>query len=474
MKSRRDQVHAHTYMVGRLTSALWHAEPDAPETPLRRTLTGSFGGLALGALAVGAIIVWGLIFGGVSSASSLSSGTLVEAKETGSRYIYAGGQLSPVLNWSSARLLLRGAPTIQVMSQAALADLPQGRPLGIPGAPDTLPATVNQGGWLACSGPAAGHSGPRVTLAIGMPAAGTALPGNGALLVTGGQGSTYLLWQGHRLRIDASWIPDALGLGSAQVTQVSPVWLNAVPAGPDLRPLSVGGLGGAGPVVGGQPTRVGQVLAVLNVGSHDSFYLAGTGGVSSITSTQAALELTDPATAAAYHGAAVSPIQVTPAAIAAAPASHMDLPDGAGAPAAPPAAQAQAPGQAPCVYYTGGTATPQPRLVFATPPEGSPPGAAALEVTLTPEVADRIAVAPGGGALVRAQPAPGVNGQSLFLVTSTGVKYLVPSSSAATALGYPASSAETLPAPLLGLLPAGPALNLAPLQTAGLTATAGG
>jgi hypothetical protein len=110
-------------------------------------------------------------------------------------------------------------------------------------------------------------------------------------------------------------------------------------------------------------------------------------------------------------------------------------------------------------------------LVLATPPSGAPPGAAALDVTLTPEVADRITVAAGGGALVRPQPAPGVTGQSLFLVTSTGVKYAVPTASAAAALGYPASTAETLPA---SLLPTGPALNLAPLQTAGQAAAGTG
>jgi type VII secretion protein EccB len=468
MQSRRDQVHAHAYMVGRLTSALVHAEPDAPESPMRRILLGSFGGLLIGALAIAGFMIWGLIAGG-STAAKLTAGALIEAKETGSRYIYVGGVLRPVLNLASVRLLLGGQPTIQTVPQATLAALPQGRPLGISGAPDTLPQPdeVNRNGWLACSGPSAGSSGPLVTLTIGEPVAGTVLPGNDALLVAGPEGTTYLLWQGHRLRIDASWIPDALGLGTAAVTQVNPVWLNTVPAGPDLRPLGVPGLGGTGPVLGGRPTRAGQVLAERNVGSPSRFYLAETDGVSAITSTQAALALTDPATAAAYPGAAVAPVPVTPADIAAAPVSRQALPDGTGAPAAPPAAAGPATAQAPCIYYPGGTAAPQAALVLAATPPGDPPGSAALDVTVTPQVADRIMVAAGGGALVRPQAAPGVPGDSLFLVTGTGVIYPVPSARAAAALGYPASGAETLPAPLLGLLPVGPALNLAPLQTAG-------
>jgi type VII secretion protein EccB len=468
MKSRRDQVHAHAYMVGRLTSALVHAEPDAPESPMRRMLLGSFGGLMIGALAVAGFMIWSLIAGG-STATKLTAGALIEAKETGSRYIYLDGVLRPVLNLASVRLLLGGQPTIQTVPQATLATLPQGRPLGISGAPDTLPQpdAVNQGGWLACSGPSAGSSGPLVTLTIGEPVAGSVLPGNDALLVAGPEGTTYLLWQGHRLRIDASWIPDALGLGTAPVARVNPVWLNAVPAGPDLRPLGVPGLGSAGPALGGQATRAGQVLAVRNVGSPSRFYLAETDGVSAVTSTQAALALTDPATAAAYPGAAVAPVSVTPADIAAAPVSHQALPDGTGAPAAPPTAAGPAPAQAACIYYPGGAAAPGAALVLATPPPGNPPGSAALDVTVTPEVADRITVAAGGGALVRPLTAPGLPGASLFLVTGTGVRYPVPSARAAAALGYPASRAETLPALLLGLLPAGPPLDLAPLQAAG-------
>jgi len=79
MRSRRDQVQAHAYVVGRLTSALVHAEPDAPESPLRRTGLGSFGGLLVGALAVAGFMVWGLI-SPASKASALTAGELLLVK----------------------------------------------------------------------------------------------------------------------------------------------------------------------------------------------------------------------------------------------------------------------------------------------------------------------------------------------------------------------------------------------------------
>src|SRR5260370_1713694 len=104
MRSRRDEVQAHAYMVGRLTSALVHGEPDAPESPLRRTGLGTFGGLLLGTLVVAAFLVWGLIFPS-SNAAALTPGQLVIVKEPGARYISPRSELRPVLNWSSALLL---------------------------------------------------------------------------------------------------------------------------------------------------------------------------------------------------------------------------------------------------------------------------------------------------------------------------------------------------------------------------------
>ncbi len=458
MKSRRDQVQAHAYVVGRLTSALVHAEPDAPESPARRTTLGSFGGLMLGTLLVAGFLIWGLIFPG-SKAGTLTAGELVVVKQTGARYIYSGRDLRPVLNWSSARLLLNGNPQLKFVSATSLAGLRQGPPLGIVGAPDALPAAraVNRGDWLVCAMPGAGH--PLTSLTIGAATAVGQAPARSAVIVQGPDGSQYLLWDSHRLRLDASWIRDALGLGRAPVIGVSGAWLNAVPAGPDLRPLAVPGRGRQGPTLGGQATRVGQVLVVHNVASPDEFYLAEAGGVAPITSTQAALALTDPATAAAYPGATASPVQISPAAIAAAPVAGQALAGGAGAPPAPPADDAAPPPSVPCMDYAGAGVAP-PLLVFATPPVGVPPALGMPGVSAGPAGADLISVVPNGGALVRPQAAPGVGGTSLFLVTDAGVKFPVPSATAASALGYRAGQAAALPAALLGLLPTGPALDL--------------
>src|SRR5205814_2491797 len=107
---------------------------------------------------------------------------------------------------------------------------------------------------------------------------------------------------------------------------------------------------------------------VRNVGSPDQFYLVEAGAVTPVTRTQAALALTDPATAAAYPGTSPAPVPVSPGAIASVPVSHPALPDRSGVPATPPTADAPGPPQAPCVYYPGGTPAPSARFVFAAPP----------------------------------------------------------------------------------------------------------
>jgi type VII secretion protein EccB len=460
MRSRRDQVQAHAYVVSRLTSALVHGEPDAPESPLRRTGLGSFGGLLVGTLAVAAFLVWGLI-SPASKATALTTGELLMVKTTGARYIYAGKTLRPVLNWSSAMLLMKGSPTMTSVDASALTGIPQGQPLGIVGAPDALPPTgsINTGSWLACTRDISGR--PLVSLSIGPPPAVTTPPSGGAVVLNV-PGAQYLLWHGERLRLDASWLLSALGLNRAPVMAAAPTWLDAVPAGPDLEPLSVPGAGAHGPTLGSLRTRVGQILVVHNIGSPSQLYVVMAGGVAPVTATQAAILLSDRSAAAAYPGRTAQPVSVSPSVIAHEPSVRSGLADGAGVPSSPPDDYTPASGAVPCMDYAaaGGSAA---RLVFAVPPAGQAPPLASPGVVASPEGAGLISVAADGGALVRPEAAPGVGGTSYDLVTDAGVKFPVPPA-AVRALGYRPEEAAAMPAALLGLLPTGPALDLAPLR----------
>src|SRR5205823_7995753 len=120
MQSRRDQVQAQTYVLGRLTSALVHGEPDAAETPMRRTTIGLFAGLMIAGIIIAVAAVIGLIFPAAGSTCK-KPGVLIVEKETGTRYLYVSGRLHPVLNLASVRLLTQGQPTVESVSSRALA-----------------------------------------------------------------------------------------------------------------------------------------------------------------------------------------------------------------------------------------------------------------------------------------------------------------------------------------------------------------
>jgi type VII secretion protein EccB len=462
MTSRRDQVQAYGFVVGRLSSALVHGEPDAVQPPMDRTRSATLGGVLLGILGIAGFLLWGLISPVDKAAAAPTTGDLIVVPQTGASYIYGGGKLFPVLNWSSALMLLGGSPQVENETAGAIAGIPQGPSLGIVGAPDSLPAEVNHGDWLACAQESGGQ--PKTAVAIGVsPPAAAPVPSGQALLVAAG-GSSYLIWQGQRLRVDATWMTSALGLGQAPVTQVSQTWLNAVPAGPELRAFSLNGAGNPGPTLDGQATRVGEVLTTQNVGGGDALFLVESDGVAAITATQAALDLASPGTAAAYPGGTAQPVTVSAPAIASAPHGSQSLPDGTDVPASPPtAATPPTASDVPCIAYpgTGGAA---PVLLWTAPPGGSAPDLQAPGVTGAATDADLVSVAPGGGALVQPLTATGAGAGPLYLVTGAGVKFAVPTTDEATALGYEASQAAKLPATLLGLLPTGPSLNLAALS----------
>lgn len=451
-------------MVGRLTSALVHAEPDAAEAPMRRTSVGWIAGLVIGALIFGGFAVFGLIL--PSGKTNLAQpGTLFVQKETGTRYVFAGGSLHPVTNYASALLLLKSAkPTLQSVSTSSLDGVPHGQPLGIEGAPDALPdpTKLRRGRWLVCAASGADTADTpqsQVTLQIsGDPL--PPVPDDEALVVRTPDGTNYLAWRDRRLKLNAPWIAVALGFGSATPITVDPAWINALPAGPDLGSIPVEAIGKPGPTIGKTSLTAGQIAVMSNVGTQDTYYLVRTTGLVPLTRFAAAMALADPATAQAYPNGSVQPIQLDPSALAAAgvatspPNGTPDLPTSTPHPAT------LAAGQVPCAQYDGNPAHQDARLVAAAPPPASAlPVTGRHGVTGDSRVASRIAVAPGSGALVRPLLASGAAGVAYYLVTDIGVKFPLASTTVAETLGYNTSVASLVPSSMLALLPTGPALD---------------
>ncbi|NBM15789.1 type VII secretion protein EccB [Streptomyces sp. GC420] len=473
MQSKRDQVQAHMFVMGRLTSGMLRADPDAPESPQGRTNRGITIGVVIAVLLSAGSFVLGLIRPGTTDAWR-EAGTLVVDERTGSSYLYLNGRLRPVRNYASARLLAGADMKTTTVSTDSLEGTPHGTPVGITGAPVSLPGSggLDAGPWQVCADPASG----RVTLAVASGAAGEGLGSGQALLVTGPDRADYLVWRGSRLRLDrASGAGAALGYGSAPRMRVPAAFLNSLPAGPDLSAPEVPGLGERGPSLSGRETRIGEVFKVTVPGSAGRYHLLRREGLVPVTATEAALVLGDPRTRRKVYGnAPAAAAELGADALASGTARRTGADPAAGQlPRTPPRVAAVAEDRAVCVRITAGGQDIRVSVALVRPDTLGPVAHAPAEGLLPACAAvDRITVRPGGGALVHALGADGREvGGTVYLVTDTGMKYRVSGADSLEALGYKESQVRRLPATLLAMLPTGPDLTRASAESGRGTTT---
>ncbi|MBK6018619.1 type VII secretion protein EccB [Streptomyces sp. MBT53] len=461
MRSKRDQVQAHTFMMGRLTSGMLLADPDAPESPLGRTSRGALVGLIVGVLVCGGALVYGLLRPGGNDAWR-SGDTLIVNKDTGARYLYADGRLRPVRNYASAVLIGGADLKTTSVGSASLAGTPVGRPVGITGAPDSVPSTgeLESSPWQVCST----GSGAQTTLVPGAPVETASVGAKSALVVKGPDKHTYLVWQGSRLELDEdSGAAESLGYASVTPRPVSAAFLDALVTGPDLATPKVEGRGTAGPELGGRATRIGQVFRVV-AGSGNQEYLLQKDGLLPVTDTQSALLLGDPDTRTeAYDGGAPNVVTIDVSDLRAhqAPGSAGTDPSVAGLPDSPPSALALAAGESVCAQVD--PADGQVRVTSVRVAESAlSPAAQADPTALTAACVpvDRVVARPGHGTLARALGAAGETvGDTTFLIGDDGVKYRIPDANALAALGYDGATPVKVPSTLLAMLPTGPELS---------------
>ncbi|MFJ6806652.1 type VII secretion protein EccB [Streptomyces anulatus] len=489
MQSKRDQVQAHGFMMGRLSSGLLTADPDAPESPLGRTTRGVVFGILVTLLIGAGATVYGLLRPGGNDTWRKGE-NLVVNRETGARYLWTGtdGVLHPVRNYASARLI--GGPQLKAVdvSTASLRDVPVGSPAGIPGAPDTLPGPgqLDSGAWHMCvTGPGgalpstsgavtgAGVDEPgATTLVAGAPLETEDVGADRGVLVSGPDRTEYLVWRGSRLPLDrASDARNALGFGSERAMPVSAAFLDALAPGPALKPPEAPGRGQKGPALGGEPSRIGQLFEVSVPGGGSTYHLLRKDGLVPLSRLEAALVLGDPATQKdAYQGRSPEARAVGADALR----THRAKETAAGASAAelprtPPIPQSAPRGSALCAQVDGGNGGARIRSVLV-PLTGLGPVAVA-QGAAQPLVAacartDATVVRPGRGALVRALHASGAaHAGTTYLVAENGVKYRVPAKESLEALGYGEGDIGSVPAPLLAALPTG--ADLDPAAAAG-------
>jgi type VII secretion protein EccB len=465
MATRRDQLQSYQYLIQRVLAAFVMRETDPAQSPLRRGIGAVFGGIMITVLVGAGFGVYGILTK-IGSDSWKSDGSVVIEKETGASYVYFDGRLHPALNYASA-LLASGTPARAVtrVGGNALADVPRGSAVGIAGAPDSLPGADRLLGlpWTVCAAPGRDDSGQpisTVTLAVSRaPAGGQLLGERGMLVEDPDAAEIYLVWRGqrHRIREPDTVIPALFG--EVVSAPAGTAWLNALPAGADIGPVTVSDLDEPSTAL---PDREIGDLLVAETGSGQQHYLVLDDGLAPVTELQKDILV-------AQLSAQPEPVGIAEATNAP-PSGGLE----------PPAAEVQPPPAPPPLVAPAGTdllcavtndATTTPGVWVGGTLDGlenaNPTGSAsATGVSLT----DRVLVPAGHLAVVRVIGAPDGGSGAFYLITDLGLRHAVPSAEVLQILGYQPDQAVDVPASLVTRIPPGATLDPAvAVQPVGLT-----
>jgi type VII secretion protein EccB len=450
-QSRKDLYQAHRLMTQRAALALLSGQPDVADQPLRRLNIAAISSVLV-AVILAAVFVILDVLGHGSAALQQQPGSLIIDKQTGQVYVFCKkNEICPVINYASARLVLRSTPANldqQTVSQAALTGFRRGPLIGIPGLPQPLPEPsllVSQP-WSVCAQTEVTSTGPRTATALaGGVATGGRFVGGNALLVQN-LGQDWVIWNGERLAVQQAVL--AAIFGSQQLISVPTVWLNALPEGPAFAAPTIPRYGNSVPGISGGTATVGQEYEVnAAAGSPARYYvLLSDGELARITQTQ--YELLE------FQPNAPRPLTLTPSQVL----GHLSTTVlGPGLPSTIPAVVATSASAPLCVVYAaapgGGRTLARRVMVGGRMPSGG-------IRTSDPTGVGQVVLPPEKGALVGATPGTGqaAGAVSYFLVAG-GFRYALASTSVAGMLGYSISQAALLPAGVLDLIPAGPVLS---------------
>ncbi|GAB3435476.1 type VII secretion protein EccB [Actinophytocola sediminis] len=469
MASKRDQLQAYQFVVQRATSALVVGETDPEHPPFRRPVSSSFIGVALAIVALACVGVYGMIVPGGNDAWRDANAVIIET-ETGTRFVYLNERLHPVANYASAVLLVGGNATTREVSRDSMVDVPRGPRLGIPDAPDALPGAdrLLDGSWSLCSTPASDVAGGRVeesVLLVGSaPVGGQELRDQVLLVRLADTDERYLVWRGHRHRLDEFAVTGTgLALTAQPWARVGRAWLDVLPEGRPISPIPVPGAGQPSTAVPGRDDlRIGALVQVLTSAGTTQYYLVGGEELLAISELQYDVQRAYAPTRAAYPDGEPTALPLSSSLASGAnrreaPAGD-DRADGDVPAQLPPLARMRDGKSTVCATFAPGSAVP--RLTVDTVPPPADPLAATIgrSVEGTP-LADRVHVRPGWAAVVEAMPSAAAQVGTLTVVTDTGRRYPVVSPEVLASLGYGNVTPVRLPGGLIARLPAGPALD---------------
>lgn len=457
MATKKDLVEAYSFSRRRLVTAFVSGAPGGREVEPARPGRMIVGGIALAVL----LVAGAAVAGALTKRPKVdwdSPGLVTD--DHGALYVIldkeqAGGDptLRPVINVTSAQLILGAEVKTKSVPDDVLARREKGPSIGILDAPPTVPAPdrLLNTGWVACTADAMGIEAEVRPDTEVVPS-----PDLGFVVEAADSGRRYLLAEatapGHPDRAYTYELPsrndglDAdLGVATTDQITVPDTWLTLFPSG---GPLTAAGLGLAG---WGQPIRLDGYTAGARVGD----YYRRAGDVFAVT-REGFVQLTEFAAAVLRNtpmpggsrpkeikaNGAGSPFRTAPSV----PFEEALWPDA-------PVSDSPAATEKICgVLETAEGEQPAVRLATFPPGSGMLEGVGAGD--------RRAAVEPGHGALVRSADWGSATGGLLYLVDERSRSYSVAGSAEVENLGYGGVPAVVVPDSWTRLFAPGPDLSV--------------
>ncbi|GAA3592695.1 type VII secretion protein EccB [Klugiella xanthotipulae] len=448
MATKKELIQAQGYSRRRLLTAFVSGAPGGKELEPAKPLRAVVAGIALSVLVLVVSAIIGFIKPGLPD--GWENNSLLIVKDSGARYVTKDGTLYPVINTTSAQLVIPAdSYNIITVTADTIATVPRGGVIGILGAPDSLPTADDliTSRWASCIV----EDGSQFTMLT--PRKAVTQPTSDAVLARQDD-NLYLVVGGYRYLIsttDTSGVRRAIGMDQVTPITVDARWLNLFSAGATISTLTIPDAGKAPPTpvtVDSTSLRVGTILHPQGLAEDKRYILTATGELARLTPLAYQLYLIG-------AGAGADEIDVPPAVIknlntAAAEAAPENWPDDIVTPARSDAAATCA-----TVAPSSGKG---PSVELSILADESPLSGIENEIT----------VPPARGALVRAIGAGAPNAGSLYLIDSSGVAFPIPHATddILKQLNYTSDDVRNVPQSWLTIFPIGPSLTEAAASSA--------
>jgi type VII secretion protein EccB len=315
MASRRDELNAYTFAKRRLVAQFLQPNATGSEEGAPRPLRAVVPGAIVGVVILAVFGAWGMFKPVAPKQWNAPGENVIIASKSTTRYVVlktdGKTQLHPVLNMSSAKLLLDPDKGKVINVDESVLDngkIPHGATLGIPYAPDRLPDAKQAGAakrWAVCERP--GEGGRAIQKAAFVFAEREQNKTEGTNRLRGGE---LIYVEGVEGQDKVRHVIDAAGtaypvaddelllrqlVGQGRVPQrVSPAWLDTLHKGDGLTFPKIPGVPGEAAGVPGdlapEANRVGMVLTATD-GTKNQQYVVLPGRVAPVSDLTAKLLL---------------------------------------------------------------------------------------------------------------------------------------------------------------------------------------